>query len=110
MLEPGRTDTFSSYLGLVYEEPHEGGHQHGAGHAAFSPHLLLEEGEGGGRRLLGYGHRVGLSHARHAGGLTAAAATGGNNSASRSVLREASQFLSVRDRLSAGRSFIHSFI
>lgn len=57
-----------SYLGLVYEKPHESWHQHRARHAAFPPHLLLQEREGSGRRLLRHGHRVGLSHARHAGG------------------------------------------
>lgn len=57
---------FISYLGLVNEETHEGGHQHRAGHAALPAHLLLEEREGCGRRLLGHGHRVRLSHARHA--------------------------------------------
>lgn len=57
-----------SYLGLVYEKPHESWHQHRARHAAFSPHLLLQKRERSGRRLFRYGHRVGLSHARHAGG------------------------------------------
>ena len=53
------------YLRLVNEESHESGDEHRAGHAGLPPHLLLEEREGGGRRLLRYPHRVRLSQARH---------------------------------------------
>lgn len=52
-----------AYLGFVEQEPHEGGEQQGGGEWGARPQLLGQGGEGGGRGLLGQGHRVRGAHA-----------------------------------------------
>lgn len=68
-----------SYLGLVEDEPDEGGDQQGAGHGGAGPQLLVKVGERGG--LLGQRHRVRVPHGGPGGQRRTAGSGGGRRGA-----------------------------